>query len=206
MSKKKIIAALVLLALIIGVVIGSVKLTDFRKEKAGYTEPTSVTETTSLYGDNDPKEKENIKLLSEQNKMIKAVKKQLESFKEDGKSETALTLKKTKMEKRTVYLVLSDNEDTKVYYTFSKTGPTVFCDSKKKSDVELFKLCAGTIVRATTPSVGKIGKCKEVVKEMMDQIKDNGDTVTYFQNYTEYTYKEDGHNRSFSAAEASVVG
>lgn len=202
--KKKLIAAAALVVVVVALIIAGVKITEHRKVTNDYTEPAPPENAVPLYGDLNPDQDDNIAVLKDGNVMLEKVKAEVEGLKDNGFSDTALTLQEEKTEKETRFRILSDKEATDIYFVFTESGPAVITSSKK--DDPLYSLCCAALLYACTPSVGDFAQCQAVFAEMEKAIADGGTAVTYTQNYTEYTYKPDKSGKTFSAREAEVVG
>lgn len=204
MNKKKLFAVLVSLALIIAIIIGAVALVDHRKSAAD--NKLSETGPATLYGDINAKENDNVDQLTDEDTMLTKVCHALEAMKENGTSKTALTLKETVSNQKTVYTLLSDKKQTAVFFTFEDNGPVVHCNSKEKNDVALFEKCAAVLIYVSTPSVGKYEDCAKTFAAMKNLMSRDGTTVNFNQNYTEFTYHLKDGSRTFAATAAKTVG
>ncbi len=202
--KKKIIAIIILVLVIVAIIITGVKVTQHRKVTNGYTEPTAPADAASLYGDANPDVDDNIDILQDGNAMLEKIQSALEGTKEAGYTETALTLKEEKTDKIIRFAVLSDNEETGIYFEFSESGPSVLTANTK--DDALYQLCCTILLQTCTPSMGDYSLCKTVFQQMEAALADGSSAVTYTQNYTEYTYTSNKDGKQLSARETTVVG
>lgn len=202
--KKKIIAVIALVLVVVAIIIAGVKLTQHRKVTNGYTEPTAPADAASLYGDANPDVDDNIDILQDGNAMLEKIQTAVEGAKDAGYSETALTLNEEKTDKAIRFAVLSDNEETGIYFEFSESGPSVLMSSTK--DDALYQLCCTLLLQTCTPSMGDFSQCGAVFQQMEAALSDGSSAVTYTQNYTEYTYTSSKDGKQLSARETTVVG
>lgn len=202
--KKKIVAVIALVLVVAAIIIAGVKLTQHRKVTNEYTEPTAPADAASLYGDANPDVDDNIDILSDGNAMLEKLQAALEGTKDAGYSETALTLKEEKTDKTIRFAVLSNNEETGIYFVFTESGPSVLTESTK--DETLYQLCCTILLQTCTPSMGDYSQCEAVFQQMEAALSDGSSAVTYTQNYTEYTYTSSKDGKQLSARETTVVG
>ncbi len=202
--KKKIIAIIALVLVVVAIIIAGVKLTQHRKVTNEYTEPTAPADAASLYGDANPDVDDNIDILQDGNTMLEKIQSALEGTKDAGYSETALTLKEEKTDKVIRFAVLSDSKETGIYFEFSESGPSVLTASTKED--ALYQLCCTILLQTCTPSMGDYSLCEAVFQQMEATLSEGGSAVTYTQNYTEYTYTSGKDGKQLSARETTVVG
>ena len=209
MQKKKLVAVVALiLALFIVLAIIIANVGNHSEKEDSPAETTTVVEeesTTSLYGDVDPDEEDNIDIISKANTMRKKVTDQMEGLKTAGFGNTEYELKKAKLDDETCYQVYAGGAASNVYFFFDTNGPSVKCTASSELDVATMRAAVTTILYVCTPSIGDLNACAAVFDSMKESLEDMT-TVTYNQNYTEYHYTVDGTTTTFSAMETQVVG